>query len=210
MQKEVIYVGDPMCSWCYGFTDVIQTLRRNYADRVKVTLHMGGFRPDGTHVVDEDYRDFLRGHWMEVSSRTGQPFDLSILNQTGWIYNTEKPCRAVVAMRSLKPEIEWEYFAAVQKGFYHENRDPNNPESFARIAVAFGIDEQRFLEAYNDSRTIEETQRGFAWARNIGINSFPTVVLSDERGLSALTVGYQPLEVLESRLNQWLDERAPH
>lgn len=208
MQKEIIYIGDPMCSWCYGFTDVIQAIRKNWIDRVKVSLVMGGFRPDGTHVVDENYRDFLRDHWMEVSRRTGQPFDLSILNQTGWIYNTEKPCRAVVAMRNLKPEVEWEYFAAVQKGFYHENRDPNDPASFASIAVGFGIDEQRFLDAYNDPRTIKETQNGFAWARSIGVNSFPTVVLRDERGLGALTVGYRPLDVLEAALNRWLDEGA--
>ncbi|HJV85404.1 MAG TPA: DsbA family protein [Noviherbaspirillum sp.] len=204
MQKEIIYIGDPMCSWCYGFTDVIQTIRRNYMERVKVSLVMGGFRPDGTHMVDPNYRDFLRGHWMEVSRRTGQPFDLAILNQTGWIYNTEKPCRAVVAMRHLKPEVEWEYFAAVQKGFYHKNHDPNNPESFARIAAEFGIDEDCFLHAYGAPGTIEETQRAFAWARSIGVNSFPTVVLRDQRGLAALTVGYQPLEMLEGRLDQWL------
>lgn len=204
MQKEIIYIGDPMCSWCYGFTDVIQSIRRNWMDRVKVSLVMGGFRPDGTHVVTEEYRDFLRGHWTEVSNRTGQPFDLSILNNTGWIYNTEKPCRAVVTMRNLMPEVEWEYFSAVQKGFYHENRDPNNPASFADVAAAFGIDEQCFLHAYEAPGTIEETQRGFAWARSIGVNSFPTVVLRDERGLAALTVGYRPLEVLEDALGRWL------
>lgn len=204
MQKEIIYIGEPMCSWCYGFTNVIQALRENYKERAKVSLIMGGFRPDGSHMVDESYSQFLKGHWQEVGHRTGQPFDLSILNQTGWIYNTERPCRAVVVMRHLKPEVEWEYFAAVQRGFYYMNHDPNDPCSFARIAAAFGIDEETFLEAYNDESLIKVTQNEFAWARSLGVNSFPTVLFRDHRGFGVLTIGYRPLESLESVLDGWL------
>lgn len=204
MQKEIIYIGDPMCSWCYGFTNVIQALRENYKERAKVSLVMGGFRPDGTHVVDESYSRFLKGHWQEVSHRTGQPFDLSILNETGWIYNTERPCRAVVVMRHLKPEVEWEYFAAVQQGFYHKNHNPNDPNSFARLAPAFGIDEETFLKAYNDESIIAETQKGFAWARSLGVDSFPTVLVRDERGYGVLTIGYRPLDSLQDMLEGWL------
>lgn len=204
MNKEIIYIGDPMCSWCYGFTNVIQAIRGEYANRAKVTLVMGGLRPDGTHVVDDRYRDFLRGHWQEISHRTGQPFDLSILNNTGWIYDTEKACRAVVTMRRLKPDVEWDYFAATQKGFYHNNHDPNDPESFARIAEAFMINQREFLQYYRDQAIIEETQHDFRLAKSMGVDSFPTVLVRDERGMAALTVGYRPLEQLSGKLDQWL------
>ena len=205
MEKEIIYIGDPMCSWCYGFTDIIQTIKEKYKDRAKVTLVMGGLRPDGTHVVDDDYRNFLKEHWTEISMRTGQPFDLSILDSTGWIYDTEKPCRAVVVMRRMKPEVEWEYFAATQKAFYHMNHNPNDPESFARIAATFGIDEQTFLHAYSDETNIEATQQDFNWAKKAGVSGFPTVLLSDEQGLSALTVGYRSLSSLEQVLDKWIE-----
>ncbi len=204
MQKEIIYIGDPMCSWCYGFTNVIQTIKENYMDRAKVTLVMGGLRPDGTHVVDDEYSNFLKEHWREISEKTGQPFELSILDNTGWIYDTEKPCRAVVVMRRLKPEVEWEFFAATQKSFYHQNHNPNDPESFARIAATFDIDVQAFLQAYHDEANIEATQDDFRWARSAGVNSFPTVLLRDERGLGVLTVGYRPLTSLEGALDQWI------
>lgn len=204
MQKEIIYIGDPMCSWCYGFSNVIQTIREKYRDRAKVSLVMGGLRPDGTHIVTDHYRNFLRDHWREIGKRTGQPFDLSILERTGWIYDTEKPCRAVVVMRNLKPEVEWEYFAAVQKGFYHQNHDPNNPESFARIAEGFGIAPAVFLESYRTNTNIEATQEDFRWAKSVGVSSFPTVLLRDGRQLGALTVGYRPLQELVGPLEVWL------
>ncbi|MCK0505367.1 DsbA family protein [Aromatoleum anaerobium] len=205
-QKEIIYFGDPMCSWCYGFTNVIQELRASYSDRASVRLVMGGLRPDGTHVVDDRYRNFLRGHWQEISERTGQPFDLTILENTGWIYDTEKACRAVVVARRLKPEVEWEYFAAAQRGFYHHNHNPNDPESFARIGETFGIEREVFLKAYADAESIEATQEDFRQARSVGVDSFPTVLVRDERGLAALTIGYRPLQALVGPLEHWLGQ----
>lgn len=203
--KEIIYIGDPMCSWCYGFAGVIREIRKNFRDRAGFRLVMGGLRPDGTHVVDDRYRTFLRGHWQEIGRRTGQPFDLSILDATGWIYDTEKPCRAVVVVRHLRPDLEWDYFAAAQQGFYRDNHDPNDPRSFARLAAAFGIDEREFLDAYGDERMIAATRDDFAYARSIGVNSFPTVVVEDRRGLAALTIGYRPYDDLVDPLEDWLN-----
>lgn len=204
MQKQIIYVGDPMCSWCYGFTNVIQQIRGVFRDRCSVTLVMGGLRPDGTHIVDDRYRNFLREHWREIGERTGQAFDLSILDNTGWIYDTEKACRAVVVMRQLKPDVEWEYFAAAQKGFYHQNHNPNDPKSFARIAEPFGINQETFLGAYRDERIFEATQTDFDWAKSVGVSSFPTVLVRDKRGIAPLTIGYRPYEQLVEPLERWL------
>ncbi|MGE4452266.1 DsbA family protein [Castellaniella sp.] len=204
--KRIIYFGDPMCSWCYGFTNSIQELRARYGDRADIILVMGGLRPDGTHVVDDHYRNFLRRHWQEIGERTDQPFDLAILDETGWIYDTEKACRAVVTMRRLNPEIEWEFFAATQHGFYFHNHDPNDPASYARIAETFGMDAAVFLEAYADPASIAATQADFRRARDIGVNSFPTVLVEDENGLAALTVGYRPFSELAPPLERWLEQ----
>lgn len=203
--RNVIYVGDPMCSWCYGFANTIRALRDLFGARVGFRLVMGGLRPDGTHIADEHYTSFLRGHWAEVGQRTGQPFRFDILERTGWVYDTEKACRAVVAMRRIDPKAEWDYFAAAQKGFYHDNHDPNDPRSYARLAHAFGVSEAEFLAAYQDEAAIRETQQDFAWAGQVGVRSFPTVVLQDAKGLQALTVGYRPLEALQPLLAQWLE-----
>lgn len=205
-EKEIIYVGDPMCSWCYGFTEVIRGLREQAGGRAKLSLVMGGLRPDGTHVVTEEYRDFLKEHWSEIGARTGQPFSFGILDATGWIYDTEKACRAVATMRLLQPESQWDYFAQAQQGFYRDNHNPNEPASFARIAERFGVDSRAFLDAYLGDAAREATQRDFDWARSVGVNGFPTVVLRDGQGLAALTVGYRPLEQLAPALEGWLGQ----
>lgn len=205
MSKEIIYVGDPMCSWCYGFTKVIQEIRSTFGGRAPLRLMMGGLRPDGTHLVTDSYRRFLRGHWQEIEERTGQPFDLSILDSTGWIYDTEKACRAVVAARRFGPDKDWEVFAATQRGFYFANHDPNDPESYATIGEQVGIPRADFSAAYHDPETVAATQQDFAWARSVGIDAFPTVVLGDGQSLAALTVGYQPFSPLAVKIARWLE-----
>lgn len=204
MQPEIIYVGDPMCSWCYGFAPVMQALFYKYKKQVTMTLKLGGLHPGNSYIVDERYRNFLLGHWAEVAERTGQTFSFGILDELGWIYDTEKACRAVAVVRGLRPGSEYPYFAAIQEGFYASNRDPHDPNTFATAAEGIGIDRQVFLNAYDDHAFKEETAKDFAWAQAMGVTGFPTVLVKDARGLAVLTRGYQPITALEGSLENWL------
>lgn len=49
---SLVYVGDPMCSWCYGFG---QELSKALAQRLEMRLDIvtGGLRAGGTEVLDE-------------------------------------------------------------------------------------------------------------------------------------------------------------
>jgi putative protein-disulfide isomerase len=57
----IIYIGDPMCSWCYGFAPEITKVKEALPDyEFKVVL--GGLRPQGTETM-ADLGDFLEHHW---------------------------------------------------------------------------------------------------------------------------------------------------
>lgn len=204
MEPEIIYVGDPMCSWCYGFSPVIQSIFRKHQASVRMTLKMGGLHPGNDYVVTAAYRRFLLGHWSEIAERTGQRFSVGILDNLGWIYDTEKACRAVVAVRTLQPGSEYPYLAAIQEGFYALNRDPHDPDTFAKAAEEFGIARKAFLAAYADNAVKAETAADFEWARSLGVSGFPTVLVRDQRGMAVLTHGYRSLAALEEPLATWL------
>ena len=42
--RELYYIADPMCSWCYGFAGVIQGIHAQYQDRMDISLIVGGLR----------------------------------------------------------------------------------------------------------------------------------------------------------------------
>ena len=208
MRPEIIYVGDPMCSWCYGFSPVMQAIFERHRDQATMSLRMGGLHPGNDYIVDQRYKDFLIEHWTEIGGRTGQKFSFGILDELGWIYDTEKACRAVVAVRRLKPGSEYPFSFAIQAGFYAHNRNPHEPDTFAKVAEEFGVDRQAFLDAYADPAVKEETAADFQWAQSLGVTGFPTVLVRDHRGMAVLTRGYQPLASIERPLEQWLEQAA--
>ena len=43
MDFEFVYVGDPMCSWCWGFAPVLERMQEVYDVPLRVVV--GGLRP---------------------------------------------------------------------------------------------------------------------------------------------------------------------
>ena len=209
MDRELIYIGDPMCSWCYGFAPVLQTLYEKYKDDVAMRIVVGGLRVGPEHVVDDQRIGFLREHWRDVGERTGQPFGFDILDNTGWIYDTEKACRAAVVMRSLAPDKAFPYFGKIQANFYHKNLDPAPVATYADAAVDYGVDRQAFIDLYENTDTIDETMQDFAWSAQIGIRGFPSVLVRDGEQYAALTLGYQPLDAIEQPFRSWIGLTEP-
>ena len=46
MNKRLIYVHDPMCSWCWGFAETWQTLTEQLPADMPVVRLLGGLAPD--------------------------------------------------------------------------------------------------------------------------------------------------------------------
>lgn len=67
---ELIYIGDPMCSWCYGFSPELEKVKQAYPT-IKFTMIMGGLRAGGNESL-EDLSGYLKGHWKEVEKASDQ------------------------------------------------------------------------------------------------------------------------------------------
>ena len=64
MKKEIIFVVDPMCSWCWGFAPVMEALYKS--DSYRCSLVVGGLRTKGEMRWDESSKRYLQGHWEQV------------------------------------------------------------------------------------------------------------------------------------------------
>jgi len=203
-ENEIIYFGDPMCSWCYGFSDEIIELK-DALPELKFTVVLGGLRPNGTEKIT-DLADFLKEHWEEIGEMTGQKFKYDILKDKDFIYNTEPACRAVVAVRKLKPEKELAFFKAIQKSFYADNVNTTKEESFIKPANDIGISEEDFSETFNDPNIINETINDFIYAQNLGVTGFPSIVLKKGEEMFLISSGYKKasdmLEVIRKTLTE--------
>ena len=207
MPKQLIYFADPMCSWCWGFSPLIDSIQDAHGDDLPVLLVLGGLQPGNTKPLTEKARDSIKEHWGHVFERSAQPFDHAFFERDGFIYDTEPPSRAIVALHSLAKDVSLAALKAVHRAFYAENRDVTDREVLADIAEELGQDRDAFLTAFDldDNRTA--TQRGFDFSRSINVTGFPTLLAGDnDNGYRALTQGYQSWEDIQPALDAYLAE----
>lgn len=197
---EIIYVGDPMCSWCWGISPDVTKLKEKYADKLGFRMLMGGLRPFTTEPMDAKMKKFLFHHWEKVSEATGQPFKYGLLDKEGFVYDTEPPARAVVAVRMLKPKVAFDFFKAVQYAFYADNRDTNDITTYLTLLPQFGIDGAAFEQLFKSDKARKSVREEYKIAQSMGVRSFPTVLLHFNDRWHLIGNGYQTFEDMDNKL----------
>lgn len=115
--KEIIYVGDPMCSWCWGISHHLRLLK-DALPQLGFNIVVGGLRPGGGDEWNDQMKAFLKHHWEEVNHRSGQPFGEKIFDLEEFDYDTEPACRAVVASRKWMAAYVLDFYEEVSRKFY--------------------------------------------------------------------------------------------
>ncbi len=208
---SIIYVGDPMCSWCWGIAPSLKELRDNFKPQgIGFETVVGGLRPGGGEPWDDQMKDFLKHHWQEVTKRSGQPFGYDLFEKEAFNYDTEPPCRAVVAARPLLGEKELEFFSAIKKKFYVDSQDPGEEKFYESICEEFAIDFQEFLTRFKSEEVRKETHDEFVLNRNWGVKGYPAVILKKGEGLYSLAQGFSTFEQMKELVETILkDEKVP-
>ena len=212
---KLIYVGDPMCSWCYGFGKELSAFTANHPE-LPVEIVVGGVRAGATDLLDDAGKQFRLRHWARVEENSGLPFNrAAFVARENFVYDTEPVCRAVVAARQLAPKADLlRVFRALQHAFYAEGRDTTDGLVLSEIAVA-ALGEQDvtvtvpdFYECWKAQATINTTQADFSRARAMGVRSFPALLLQTGGRLIEVSPGYTSAAQLEARLQVILPKLA--
>ncbi|HEX9181407.1 MAG TPA: DsbA family protein [Burkholderiales bacterium] len=201
---SLIYVGDPLCSWCYGFGPEIASLEAALRGRAELRVIVGGLRPYTTAPMDEALKHYLRDAWQSVAKASGLPFDFGLLERDDFVYDTEPACRAVVTARSLRADAALPVFLAIQDAFYRDNRDPTREDTLAAAAAAAGLEREAFLAGFASEHMRQATRQDFTASRSLGIRGFPTVLLSQGGNLIPIASGFTRADRMISAARQAL------
>ena len=201
---ELIYVGDPMCSWCWGFAPVLERMEEVYD--VPLRLVVGGLRPGpAAEELDDRMEEFLAHHWEAVAEASGQPFDHSFLQRRdGWLYDTEVPAIAFVTMRELDQSLALQFHSRLQRAFYAECVDITDPGAYPSLVSEFDVDSGKFMEMVASGEMKRRAWDDFNEARAMGVSGFPAVLLRDGAEWGIVTKGFVPADKLLPALSDWL------
>jgi len=200
------YFADPMCSWCWGFSPVLDEIKKSYGANLNIALILGGLRPGTREPITQESREEILHHWHAVQKTTGQVFDFDDSLAEGFVYDTEPACRAVIAMSGIEPEYTLPYFKTVQEAFYRDKKDVTDGFVLAELACMFGVDKDIFMQFFNKENVREKTQLHFQHTRQAGVRGFPTIIIQAEKSFNMLANGYRPYEEVSKEIDDFLEE----
>ncbi|MWV14312.1 DsbA family protein [Pseudomonas sp. R-28-1W-6] len=210
---NLIYIADPMCSWCYGFAKELTSLTEA-TPQLKLQIVVGGVRAGETATMSDEMKHFRLGHWARVESLSGLTFNReAFVALENFVYDTEPVCRAVVTARKLAPDMAiLPLFRHLQETFYVHGRDTTSDEVLAEVgaqvmtSLGYPTHKDTFLMMGKDEATMAETQQDFLKARSWGISSFPALLLEVNGQLHIVATGYMAASELEKNLRLILEQ----
>lgn len=196
---HIIYIGDPMCSWCYGFGPELAGFLKAIPEP-KLDIVMGGLRAGGNQTVTPEFRGFLLDHWSQVEKACSLQFNPQALDVPGFVYDTEPVCRAFACTQLLYPELnnmtKLALFGSLQQAFYRLGQDVTQAGVLAKCVsqcltrLKHPTSEQQFLAAFGSEQAKAHTQAHFEQAGKWGVNGFPALLVVKDERLFLLSSGY--------------------
>jgi len=205
----VRYIGDPMCSWCWGISPTVAAVEEFCeAEGIEFSITMGGLRPGGGDPWNAEFKRFLRNEWRHIAETTGQPFGFALLDAPHFDYDTEPASRAVATVKLLQARNKLpastalEFFSEVQRKFYVEGQDPKVVDFYASICAGMSLDFDAFRTVFESPEALKAVQEEFVRSRQWGVRAFPTLLLERDGKTEPLAQGFVTEERVLSRLRQ--------
>jgi len=190
---QVVFVSNPLCSWCWGMEPEIQKFQQQFPD-LTLRLRLGALGFDQNRVLTEAGKAHLQQLWRRVSETTAQIFSGSL--PADFVYNSLPACRAVCAVRKSLPDSTLDYLSILQQCFFVQGEDINRTSVQIAAASEVGLGEKLFeeaLEAVEPESVIEECDS----TRSSGGNALPSVfVQTSDSSLHLIAGGYITAEFL--------------
>jgi len=199
--STLVYVHDPMCSWCWAFRPTWAQIQANLPGEMTIRRLLGGLAPDSDQVMPVDMQDYLQQTWRRIQEHVpGTRFNFDFWTRCQPRRSTYPACRAVVAASEQDPDSEADMILAIQKAYYLEARNPSDDDTLVALAGDLDLDPERFRTALNSPATQAELQRQIGTARAMGVQGFPSLVLVRGGGIAPLRLSYDNAEMVLRQL----------
>ena len=197
----LFYVHDPMCSWCYAFRPLWQEILPTLPAEISVKYVLGGLATDTDQAMPESLQQQLIATWKRIEQvvpGTQFNFDFWRLNQPRRA--TYPACRAVLTAKMQNIALEKPMIIAIQNAYYQQAKNPSDESVLTGLAIDLGIDGDEFQQKLNSNEIQSALTEEIAFARSIGGDSFPSLILQTVDGLRDIALSYTDKDLILKQL----------
>lgn len=178
MTKRLIYVHDPMCSWCWGFAPVLEDFLHKLPDDITVVRLLGGLAPDNDEVMPVELQQQIQSTWKRIQEKIpGTRFNFDFWEKCIPRRSTYLSCRAVIAARKQGEEFDKKMTTAIQHAYYLEAKNPSDKNVLVQLAQELGLDAERFRFDLESPGVNQALMEEIEQSRKMHVSSFPSIML---------------------------------
>jgi putative protein-disulfide isomerase len=211
MQNEIIYFFDPICGWCYGFSEHMSRFYDKHREEYEFRVVTGGMvRGEHAGAIGEK-AELLNEAYPRVEEMTGVVFGKKFferLKEGSTVFGSDVPSLVFHAISGKLPGEGVRVAKAVQSAIYTEGIAPMDILTYGSVAKQFdlGLDE---LEVLIESEEVKEAYTlDLYMTQQFGISGFPFAVVSLDGEYYQLAKGFRSEEDLEVVLGKALEYHA--
>jgi putative protein-disulfide isomerase len=192
----LFYFHDPMCSWCWAFRPVWQTIREELPHDIGIRQVLGGLAPDDSEPMPEELRKIIQHIWRTVQDVVpGTAFNFDFWDRCSPRRSTYPACRAVIAARRVDPGFEEPMIHAIQRAYYLEARNPSDDRTLIELAGEIGIDQASFVEQFSLPAIHAELLAEIDLTQQRQVRGFPTLILQQGDQFREIDVDYSDARI---------------
>lgn len=197
MSRTLIYVHDPMCSWCWGFDPTRRAILAGLPADMSVRRLLGGLAPDSDQPMPEGMRAGLQQTWQRIATMIpGTRFNFDFWKNNTPRRSTYPANRAVIAARLQDESADPAMTAAIQRAYYLEARNPSDNSTLIELAGEIDLDRERFAADLTAASTHAALLDEIGQARALGIDSFPSLAVINAGKLRHIRLDYLDPEAM--------------
>ena len=206
MQTTLIYVHDPMCSWCFAFSTTYRSLRDQLPAGITVTRLLGGLAPDCDEPMAQSTRAMVQKNWRRIEQTIpGVRFNYDFWTRCQPRRATYPACRAVIAARNQGEAFDALMTQHIQHAYYQQARNPSEESTLIALAAELGLDVSAFCNDLNATATQQQLLDEINRARSLGVNGFPGLVLQHGGRYQLIRTDYVEAQPMLNQIKAILD-----
>ncbi len=204
MQSTLYYIHDPMCSWCWGFTNTLKALLNHLPGEIEVKRLLGGLAADSDLPMPQGMQQQIKNNWQRIEDKIpGVKFNFDFWTKNIPRRSTYPACRAVIAARKQGQQYDVLMTKEIQQAYYRQAQNPSDKETLISLAKKLGLDRQRFVDDFESKQTNDELMAEIDHAREMFVESYPSLVLECNDEFHTIPIDYNSYETILCEINKY-------
>ena len=208
MKAILYYVHDPMCSWCWGFTNTLNELLANLPEDIDVQRLLGGLASDTDLAMRESMQQQIKSNWSHIEDTIpGVKFNFDFWEKAIPRRSTYPACRAVIAARKQGSEYDLKMTKAIQRAYYNEAQNPSDNSTLIALAEELDLLVSDFEKDLSSQETQDKLTKEINMARELYVNSFPSLVLEVDSEVHIIQLNYNDSQLMLNEINNIIQSK---